>query len=186
VKPFVFIVLLAATAHAQDSSYSALRLRAALLRNPVAGHITDDWTPGTGFSGEAATNVGAAELSLGFLHLGYDPTTAKPPYKATMFSLTATRPVSAFSLISADVGARLTDYRMDFDDPTVGEGLKTEEEVMLSAVARGRFRVRRRWTVFGDVSYGVLMLGTKTQTVFVSGGAEYNARMPAWLRNFLN
>ncbi len=179
------MALLAATAGAQDSSYSALRLRAAVVRNPIAGHITDDWNPGTGVSGEAATNVGKAELSLGFSHLGYDPKTGKPPYKATMFSLTATRQVIARSRVSVDGGGRLTDYRMDFDDPTVGQGLETEEEVMLSAVGRGRLRVRRPWTLFGDVSYGVLMLGTKTHTVFVNAGVEYDGRMPDWLRNFL-
>src|SRR3954470_19466377 len=91
VKAVAFLVLIATTAHAQDSSFSVLRLRAGLLRNPIAGHIAEDWSAGTGIRGEAATNVGRTELSLGLSHLGYDPTSGKPSYTATMFSLAVTR-----------------------------------------------------------------------------------------------
>jgi hypothetical protein len=185
VKLVVLLVLVASVASAQDSSFAALGFRGGLLRNPVAGHIADDWSPGTGVSGEAATNVGKAELSLGFSHLGYDPITGKPPYKATMFSLTAARSVIGRSRGTVSAGVRLTDYRMDFDDPLVGAGLKTEEEVMLSAVGRGSVQVRGPWKLFADASYGILMLGTKTHMVFISAGAEYDTRMPGWLRDFL-
>jgi hypothetical protein len=185
VKLVALLVFIASVAAAQDSSYSTLRVRAGLVRNPMAGHIADDWSPGTGVRGDVATNLGKAELSLGFSHLGYAAKTGKPPYKATMFSLGATRPVFERARIAIAAGAQLTDYRMDFNDPLVGQGLKTEEEVMLSAVGRGVLQVRGPWRLFADASYGILMLGTKTHMVFLSAGAEYDARMPGWLRDFL-
>jgi hypothetical protein len=185
MKLIALLFLVATSADAQDSSFSTLRIRGGLLRNPIAGHISEDWSPGTGLRGEFATNVGKAELGLGLAHLAYNPTTGKPSYTATIFSLSITRPLLDRPRGSIDVGARLADYRMDFNDASLVGGLRTEEEVLLSAVGRARARLHGDLAVFGDVSYGVLMLGTKTPMGFVTVGAEYDGQMPGWLRGLL-
>src|SRR6476661_7347720 len=59
-------------------------------------------------------------------------------------------------------GVSLTDMRLDFDDPALVGGLRTEEEVILAAIVRGRVALNERFAAFAEGSYGVLMLSTRT------------------------
>jgi hypothetical protein len=179
------LLLGASTASAQDSSFAELRLRGSVFRNPVSGHIADDWRPKTGVQIEAASNVGRSELALAIGHIGYEATTGKPPFTGTLFSLGWSVPVKRWNRLALDLGARLTDLRMDFDDPSLVGGLRTEEEVVLSGLARGRVSLGRRFSVYADVSYGVLMLSTKTPMLLVSAGVERSVTTPGWLRGLL-
>lgn len=182
---FVFLVAATASASAQDSSFAELRLRGSLFRNPVVGQVSDDWRAKTGAQLELATNVGRGELGLAVGHLAYTPTTGKPAFTGTLFTLAWLMPVARVSRVELDAGVRLTDLRMDFDDPSLVWGLRTEEEVMLGVIGRARFPVGRRFSVFVDGSYGLLMLNTKTPMVLIHGGMERTMRTPDWLRDIL-
>lgn len=181
----ILLVLAAASASAQDSSFSVIRVRAGLLRLPVIGEIRNDWSAGTGGQVGIASNVGASEIGLTVGHIGFDATTGKPPFTETMFSLAWTRPLIQRASIGFDAGARLTDVRMDFDDPSLVGGLRTEEEQLLSALARGRLSLGRKFSGFVEATYGVLMTSTRTPTVSLIVGIQRDGAMPGWLRDFL-
>lgn len=184
-RSLLLLVFAATTASAQDSSFSVLRLRAGLLRLPVIGEIRNDWNPGTGGQVGVASNVGASEIDLTVGHIGFDATTGRPPFSETMFSLAWMRPVMQRAWLAFDAGARLTDVRMDFDDPSLVGGLRTEEEQLLSALARGRLSLGRNYSAFVETTYGVLMTSTRTPTVSLTLGIQRHGAMPRWLRDFL-
>lgn len=170
---------------AQDTSYSELRFRLSLFRNPIAGPITEDWRPGTGAQFEVATPIAFGELGLAAGHASYTPTTGKPAYSATLFTLAWMAPSRAISRATLSAGVRLTDYRMDFDDPSLVGGLRTEEEVLLGVIVRIEVPLGRRFAVFSDGSYGVLMLGTHTPMALVHLGVERAVTTPTWIRDIL-
>ena len=181
----LFMLCVATRAGAQDSTYSELRFRLSAFRNPVAGHITDDWKPGTGAQVEVATPIAQGELSLAVGHVGYTATTGRPDFTGTLFTLAWTTRVAHIARLQMSGGVRLTDFRMDFDDPSLVVGLRTEEEVMLGLIGRGRIVIGRRFALFGDGSVGVLMLGTRTPMVLIHAGVERAVSTPGWLRGIL-
>ena len=186
MRPMAVILLcIAARAGAQDSTYSELRFRLSAFRNPLAGHITDDWRAGTGIQAEIATPLASGEFAMAMGHVGYASTTGKPNYTGTLFTLAWTAPVATVSRLQLSGGIRLTDYRMDFDDPTIVVGLRTEEEVMLGVIGRARLGLGRRLALFADASYGVLMLGTRTPMVLVHVGVQRAVTTPEWIRSIL-
>jgi hypothetical protein len=184
-RVLVMLVAAATTATAQDSSFSQLRLRGAALRLPVIGHIGDDWRASTGIQVEVGSNVGVGELALAVGHVAFNPVNAKPPFTETFFSLGWTRPIASRSRGSIDLGARLTDVRMDFDDPSMVGGLRTEEEVLISALGRGHLTLGRGFSGFAEASYGLFMLSTRTPTAAIAIGIEHGLPMPDWLRGIL-
>ena len=181
----MLLVLVAGTAVAQDSSFSRLRIRGSVVRLPVIGHIGDDWRAQTGAQLEIGSNVGNGELSLAAARIAFEPTTGKPRFTETVFSLSWLRPVAATPRGELAVGGRLSDVRMDFDDPALVAGLRTEEEVLLAVVARGRLSVGRGFGAFLEMAAGALMLSTRTPTVSVAAGLEHGLSSPSWLRDFL-
>ena len=181
----LLLLFASASAAAQDSSFTALRVRASVLRLPAVGAIRDDWRPKTGAQVDIASNVGRNEIGLAVGHVGFEPITGKPAFTETMFSLGWTRPILAARGVALSVGARLTDVRMDFDDPALVGGLRTEEEQLLAAMARGRLLLGRGYSGFAEGSYGVLMTSTRTPTVTLAIGVERDGAMPRWLRDFL-
>lgn len=185
-KTLVALVCLAAPAGAQDSSaYSELRFRASALSNPVAGAITDDWRPMIGKQLEVATPlaVGAFGVAVGRVH--YKPLTGHPQFKATFITLAWLSPEARISRLHLSGGLRLTDYRMDFDDPTLNAGLRTEEEVMPGIIGHARLPLARRISLVADASYGLLLLGVHTRMVLLTAGAEYAVTTPGWLRDMM-
>jgi hypothetical protein len=184
-RVILFLAFIASAARAQDSAYSELRVRLSVFRNPVAGEIVNDWHPGTGGQIEVGTPLPRGELHAAVGHLAYTPTTGKPPYTATLFTIGWMAPKVAMARLSLAGGARLTDYRMDFDDPSLVGGLRTEEEVLLSGIGRASVPLGRRFAVFADVTYGVLMLGRRTPMLLVHGGVERVFTTPEWVRALL-
>ena len=181
----LLMLVVTASAGAQDSSFSHLRLRGSMLRLPVTGHVGDDWRAKTGFQLDIGSNVGTGELSLAAGHVGFAPIAAKPAFTETFFSLAWTRPVVSGSRASLDAGARLSDVRMDFDDPSIVGGLRTEEEVLVSALGRGRVTIGRGFSGFLEASYGLFMLSTRTPTATIAAGVEHGLPMPGWLSRIL-
>ena len=181
----ILILLFAATVRAQDTSFSRLAVRASVFRAPVTGHLADDWKPGTGAQIEVASNVSRSNIALAIGHVGFDPTTGKPPFTGTFVSLGWTAPLVRRPVASIEAGARLTDVRMHFDDPAFVAGLRTEEEVMLSVVTRGSVRLGRGFSALAEASYGVLMLSTRTPMAMVAVGVARETAMPAWLIGIL-
>jgi hypothetical protein len=181
----ILVVLAATTLSAQDTSFARLHLRAGATRLPVTGHIADDWHAGTGAQVEAGSNVGRGELALGLGHTGFDPTTGKPPFSATFFSLAWTGVVFQSPRIGVDAGARLSDVFMNIDDPAQVIGLRHEEDVMISVVGRGRLAIGRGFDAFAEAAYGSVMLSTRTPVASISLGLGRNTGMPHWLREFL-
>lgn len=181
----VLLVCVTSAAMAQDSSFSRLRIRGSLFRNPVSGHISDDWNARTGIQAEVATNIGRSELGLSVGHLAYSPITGKPPFTGTIFTLAWTTPVVRAARTEVSAGILMADLRMDFDDPSLVGGLNTEEEVIIGILGRGRFAFNERVAVFVDGSYGQLMLSTKTPMVLIHAGGEVSLRAPDWLRAVL-
>ena len=181
----LLLIVAFAGASAQDSSFTRLKVRGSLFRNPVIGRIGDDWHGGTGAQLELATNVGPGDLGVAVGHIGYSPTTGQPAFTGTLITLAWITPVVTARRGDVSAGARLTDLRMDFDDPALIGGLRTEEEVMLGVIARGRLSLGRRFSAFVDGSYGVLMLETRTPVVLIHAGVERDMRMPDWLRGIL-
>jgi hypothetical protein len=179
------LLLAAATASAQDSSFTQLLVRGSVLRMPSTGHIGDYWRPGTGGQVEIASNVGAGELGLAVARVAFDPKATTPAFTETIFSLAWTRSLVSGSRASFAAGARLSDVRMDFDDASIVGGLRTEEEVLLSAVGRGRVVLGRGFSGFLEGSWGLFMLSTRTPTATVAAGVEHGLPMPAWLRTIL-
>ena len=179
------LLLSAGAASAQDSSFAMIWLRGSVIRNPVSGHIADDWRAKTGLQLEAGSNVGRGELALAVGHIGYDATTGKPPFTGTLFSLGWTKPVMGWHRVRIDLGARLTDLRMDFDDPSLVGGLRTEEEVVVGGLARATVPLGDRFGAYAEASYGVLMLSTNTPMLFAAVGIERSVTTPGWLRGFL-
>jgi hypothetical protein len=184
-RVLMLLVLMGATAGAQDSSFTRLRLRASVVRMPVIGHIGDDWRARTGAQLEIGSNVGVGELSLAAARVAFEPTTGRPPFTETIFSLSWLRPIASVARSELAVGGRLSDVRMDFDDPALVAGLRTEEEVLLSLVARGRLGVGRGFSAFIETAAGAFMLSTRTPTVSVAAGLERGMPSPKWLRDFL-
>jgi hypothetical protein len=190
VKLFAALLCVAARAGAQDSTaYAELRFRASALSNPVAGSraggITHDWHPLIGKQLEVATPLAVGEFGVAVGRVHYKPLTGKPQYKATFITLAWLSPEARVSRLRLSGGLRLTDYRMDFDDPTVDPGLRTEEEVMPGVIAHARLPVGRRVSLIADASYGLLMLGVHTRMVMLTAGAEYAVTTPAWLRDIM-
>ena len=151
---------------------------------PVSGHIEEDWRAGTGAQVELASNVGANEIAFGIGHVGFDPLTGRPAFAETLIGLSWMHPVIR-GAAGLDVGARLTDVRMDFDDPALVGGLRNEEEQLISVVGRGRARLGRGFSAFAEGSAGVLMLSTRTPVVTIAVGLEHGNAMPRWLQGFL-
>jgi len=186
VKRVALLLLIAGSSmYGQDSSFSTLRLRGGLLRLPVVGHIGDDWTPGTGAQVDVASNVGRSELALGVGRVSFDATTGKPPFTETLISLSWALPVFSHSAFGILGGARLTDVRMHFDDPAMVAGLRNEEEQLLSAVARARISLTRKYSGFVEAAYGVLMTSTRSPTMSLVVGLQRDGTMPGWLQGFL-
>jgi hypothetical protein len=180
------LACIAAPVGAQDSTaYRELRLRASALSNPVAGTITDDWRPLIGKQLEVGTPLAVGEFSIAVGRVHYKPLTGKPSYKATFITLAWLSREAAVSRLRLSGGFRLTDYRMDFDDPTVDPGLRTEEEVMPAVIGRARLPMGRRLSVLADASYGLLMLGVHTPMVLLTAGVEYAVPTPGWLREIM-
>jgi hypothetical protein len=184
-RALILLVLATTTAAAQDTSFNRLYLRGSVVRLPIIGHIGDDWRAQTGAQLEIGSNVGSGELSLSVARIAFVPTTGKPAFTETIFSLAWLRPVLSAPRGDLSVGGRLSDVRMDFDDPTLVEGLRTEEEVLLSVVARGRLGVARGFSAFVETAGGVFMLSTRTPTVSVAVGIEHGISSPKWLRDLL-
>jgi hypothetical protein len=183
------IVLLAmfatTTAAAQDSSFSALQLRASALRLPVIGRLDDDWRASTGVELGIASNVGRSEIGLTVGRVGFEPTTGRPPFTETLISLGWTLPILQRRWFGMSVGGRLTDVRFDFDDPSMVAGLRNEEEQLISAITRARIRIGRGYSGFVDAAYGVLMTSTRSPTMTLAVGFQHDGAMPGWLREFL-
>ena len=179
------LVSIAATASAQDSSFTHLLVRGSALRLPSTGPIGDYWRPGTGVQLEIGSNVGAGELALAVARVSFDPKATTPAFTETIFSLAWTRPIAAVARASFAGGARLSDVRMDFDDPSIVGGLRTEEEVLISAVGRGHVLLGRGFSGFLEGSYGLFMLSTRTPTATVAVGLAHGLPMPGWLRTIL-
>jgi hypothetical protein len=181
----ILLAAAAANASAQDSSFARLQVRGSIVRNPVSGHIADDWDSRTGGQLDVGLNVGRGEVAATAAHLGFRPTTGKPPFTGTFVSLSWTTRLISAGRLRVEGGPRLTDLRMDFDDPSLVVGLRTEEEVMLGAVARAIVPVRGRYTAFVEGSYGALMLSTRTSMLFVSAGIGASFSTPGWVRGIL-
>lgn len=180
------LMCVAVRAGAQDSSaYRELRLRASALSNPVAGAITDDWRPLIGKQLEVGTPLAVGEFDIAVGRVHYKPLTGKPAYKATFITLAWLSPEATLSRLRLSGGFRLTDYRMDFDDPSMVAGLRTEEEVMPGIIGRARLRMTRRVSLLADASYGLLLLGVHTNMIMLSAGAEYALPTPGWLRDMM-
>ena len=177
--------VLAASASAQDSSFSRLQLRGSILRNPASGYIANDWESRTGAQLDVGLDLGRGEVAATVAHLAFRPTSGKPPFTGTMVSLGWTTPVLHAGRLTLEGGPRLTDFRMDFDDPSLVVGLRTEEEVMLGVVGRARVPVRGRYSLFVEGSYGALMLSTNTPMLFVNAGIAASFRTPQWIRGIL-
>jgi hypothetical protein len=184
-RAILLVCCLAATASAQDTSFSRLRLRGGALMPVSTGRIGNDWNAKLGAQVEAASNVGRSEIAFGVAHLGFEPTASTPSFTETLFLLSWTAPVWTSSRAGFYAGARVTDIRMDFDDPSLVGGLTTEEETMLAAVARARLGVAKRFSGFAEASYGVALHSTRTPMWFVTIGLERNVAMPRWLRDVL-
>jgi hypothetical protein len=184
-RAMLFTLLFAATAGAQDSSFSRISFRASALRLPVTGYVSDDWKAGMGAQVEVASNVSSSEIALAVGHVGFDPKTAKPPFTETFFSLAWTAPVLCRGASRLHAGVRLTDVRMNFDDPAFIRPLRVEEETMLSAVARGSFGLGRGFSAVAEASFGFMMLSTRTPMGIVALGIQRDAAMPGWLRGIL-
>jgi hypothetical protein len=186
VKRVALMVLLAgSTAWAQDSSFSVLRARVGVLRLPVIGHISDDWSPKTGGQLDVASNVGSNEIALSIGRVGFDPTTGKPPFTETLISLAWARPIARRGPVAVEMGVRLTDVRMNFDDPAMVAGLRNEEEQLLSGLGRLRLSLGGRYSGFIESTYGLLMTSTRSPTATLAAGLQGQGRMPGWLRAFL-
>ena len=184
-RAILLLCCLAASAAAQDTSFSRLRLRGGVLVPASTGRIRDDWNAKLGAQVEVASNVGRSELAFGVAHLGFEPTSSKPSFTETLFSLSWTVPMWTRARAGLDAGARVTDIRMDFDDPSLVGGLTTEEETMLTAVARGRVGIGKGFTGFAEGSYGVALHSTRTPVLFAAIGVEREVGMPGWLRGVL-
>jgi hypothetical protein len=183
----IALLLMFATqvAGAQDSSFTSLRFRGGLFRMPVVGHISDDWRPKTGLQVEVASNVGAGELAIGIAHVLFVPTTGKVSFTETLISLGWTSPEARMQGVSLSAGARLTDVRMDFEDPSVVVGLRTEEEVLLALLGRAHVELGHGFRAFGEASFGALMLSTRSPTMTVALGIGRVVAMPGWVRDVL-
>ena len=181
----ILLLFGATSAAAQDSSFTRLQLRGSALRVPVVGHIADDWSPKTGAQVELASNVGRGEIALAVGRIGFDALNGKPPFKETLISLGWTGAVLQRGSFDLHAGARLTDVRMHFDDPAMVAGLRNEEEQLISALARGRLAIGRKFSAFAETSYGMLMTSTRSPTLSVAVGIERDGVMPRWLRDFL-
>ncbi len=181
----LLVLLVGSTASAQDSSFTVLRARAGVLRLPVVGHIADDWSSKTGGQVDVASNVGSNEIALSVGRVGFDPVTGKPPFTETMISLSWARPIVRGGPVALHLGARLTDVRMDFDDPAMVAGLRNEEEQLLSALGRARLALGGRYSAFIESTYGILMTSTRSPTATLAVGLQREGRMPGWLRAFL-
>jgi hypothetical protein len=181
----LLLVIAAASGAQQTAPYSELRLRIGAVSNTSAGAIGDDWTAKTGFAFDVATPLSEGDLGLGLAHVGYTSSTGKPAYDATIFSLSWLSTEVGRGMARVSAGVRLSDYRMDFNDPSLVGGLRTEEEVMPAVLARGRLVLTSRWSLVADGSYGLLMLGHRTPMTFVSAGGQATVGTPGWLRDFL-
>jgi hypothetical protein len=181
----LLLVFIASNVSAQDSSFSALRLRAGALQLPVVGHIADDWKPEMGGQIDVASNLGSSEIALSIGRIRFDPTTGRPPFTETLVSLAWTRPALRTGRLAFDVGARLTDVRMNFDDPAMVAGLRNEEEQLISALGRARVSFGAGYSGFAETTYGVLMTSTPSPTMTLAVGLVRDGRMPGWLRGFL-
>ena len=181
----VLACCLAARAEAQDTSFSRLRLRGALLVPASVGKIGDEWNARPGVQLQAASNVGKGELAFGVGHFGFEPIGSKPSFRETLLSLSWSMPVWRHSRAGLHAGARLTDIRMDFDDPTLVGGLTTEEETMLAAIGRAQLAVGRTFSGFAEVSYGAALHSTRTPMLLFAIGLEREVAMPGWLRGVL-
>jgi hypothetical protein len=186
MKRVACLFLCAATAaSAQDSSFSVIRVRAAALRLPEVGRLAEDWRPRTGAQLDVASTVGRSEVAFSVGHVAFDALTGKPPFGETLISLAWTTPIAGWRAVGLDAGARLTDVRMDFDDPALVGGLRNEEEQLLSVLARGRLRAGRNYSAFVEVAYGALMTSTRSPTAALAVGLQREGAMPNWLRAFL-
>jgi hypothetical protein len=186
MKRFLILLLGAAPLGAQDSTaYRELRFRASAVDNVHAGAIERDWQPLIGKQVEVAVPLAVGEVGMAVGRIHYKPLTGHPAYKATLITLSWLTPELALWKARLAGGARFSDYRMDFDDPSMVSGLRTEEEVMPAAIIRGRIVASKRVSVFADASYGVLMLGHRTRMAFVSVGAQYALRNPSWLQGIM-
>jgi len=181
----MLFVAAGSSAAQQPAAYSELRFRAGVVSNTSAGAIADDWNAKTGFGVDVATPLSQGEVGLGLSHVAYASTTGKPAYDATIFSLSWLSSEAGVGIARISGGVRLSDYRMDFNDPTLVGGLRTEEEVMPAVVARGRLVLTPRWSLVADGSYGRLMLGHHTPMTFVSLSGQASVGSPGWLRDFL-
>jgi hypothetical protein len=129
--------------------------------------------------------VGKAELALGVGRMDFTATTGKPSFTETLFSLTWSLPIVSRTRVELASGARLTDIRLDFDDPVIVGGLRNEEEQLISAVSRVRLSLFRKYSGFVEGSYGLLMSSTRTPTMTLVIGLQRDGAMPDWLRAFL-
>jgi hypothetical protein len=186
MKRLLMLLIGAAPLGAQDSTaYRELWFRASAIDNVHAGAIDRDWKPLIGKQVEVATPLSVGELGLAVGRIHYKPLTGHPAYKATLITLSWLTPELVVWRARLAGGARFSDYRMDFDDPSVVSGLRTEEEVMPAVIVRGRIVASKRASVFADASYGVLMLGHRTRMVLLSGGAQYALPTPSWLQGIM-
>jgi hypothetical protein len=180
------MVACAGRASAQDSSaYRELRVRVAAVDNVAAGAIAKDWNPRIGKQIEIATPLAVGEFAVAVGRIHYQPLTNRPPYAATLFTVSWVLPDVRVSRAAFTAGLRLSDYRMDFKDPTLVGGLTTEEEVMPGVVGRGRLVVGKRLSLLADASYCVLMLGHHTRMTLLSAGGQYALPTPDWLRDIM-
>lgn len=186
-RPLIIAMLLwAGRARAQDSAaYGEMRFRVGAVDNAHAGAISRDWKPLIGKQIEVATPLAVGEVGASVARVHYEPLTGKPAYKATLFTISWLAPEIRVGRAGLAAGFRYSDYRMDFDDPTLVGGLRTEEEVMPGVIARGRVILTRRISLVGDASYGVLMLGHHTRMVLLAAAAQYALPTPAWLRGIM-
>src|SRR4051812_2843209 len=179
------LVVSATSLAAQDTSFSRLHVRAGAMRLPVTGHIADDWQAGTGAQVEAGSNVGRGELALGLGRMGFESTTGKPAFSTMFFSLAWTGGLLRSQRMGVNVGVRLSDVFMNFNDLAQVIALRHEEEMMISAVGRGRVAIGRGFNAFAEATYGSFMLSTRTPVASVAVGIGREGAMPGWLRDFL-
>lgn len=170
---------------AQDTAYSRLDLRLSVLSNPASGGISEDWRSGTGIEAEVGTPLAFGKAALSVGHLAFEPKGGRPPFRMTAFGLTYSVPVLSWRTSELAAGVRLADMRMDFDDPAIDEGLRTEEEVFLGGTARAKVMLPRGFSASVDATYGVLMLGRRTPMAFITAGVGRRVVTPGWMRDVL-
>ena len=147
----------------------------------------DGWEPSPGFEVRALFPFHAGSVEFGAAQTSFDShIDGVPGFRARYVFIgwgAAARPIAR---VAWRTGVRLGVYDLQFDDETIPDYARSENEIATELVSDLAFDLGRRWSLLGGAGGRVVFTRPRMRQLTVTVGVRRTFDSPEWLRDFLD